>query len=415
MAEEGSCGDRKRKRNEVEDEEASRRAFFFLSSALSFLAAHVNSKAPTFRDLLDLIGRQRRDRRIPREALLWPEESPWKKLCNSGNQQAMITATGFDHQAFAELLSIFKPLFNGHTPWTGLSDGSAFAKLKKKRLGRPRLIAAEDCLGLVLCWCRFKGALFILQGWFGLTGTPADVWLKFGRRMLLKAIHRHPHAKVRMPSDQKIEQHKAVIGSQHPALANVHCVADGLKLFFESVQNHLEQSMCHNGWTGGCCTTNLFCFGPDGRIIACFLNSPGSVHDSTMADWGDVYKLWEEICDRTGAVCCIDSAFKTCEAPCLIRSSNDETKARDAAEHQIFVQATSLRQAAEWGMRAIQGSFPRLKDKIKCELNGERKVFLLLAVCLYNCRVERVGLNQIRNVCVPGWSKDFSHLIDRDT
>jgi hypothetical protein len=27
-------------------------------------------------------------------------------------------------------------------------------------------------------------------------------------------------------------------------------------------------------------------------------------------------------------------------------------------------QATSLRQSAEWGMRAIEGSFPRLKDKL---------------------------------------------------
>jgi len=91
----------------------------------------------------------------------------------------MITATGFDHTAFREQLALFLPLFTNHTPWTGTCDGSTFAKLKTKARGRPRLLAAEDCLGSVLCWCRFKGSLFVLEGWFGLTGTPADVWLKF--------------------------------------------------------------------------------------------------------------------------------------------------------------------------------------------------------------------------------------------
>jgi len=167
-----------------------------------------------------------------------------------------------------------------------------------------------------------------------------------------------------------------------------------------------------NGWTGGCCITNLFCFSPDGQIIVRFIDSPGSAHDSTLADCGDMHKLWEDVCDQTGVVCCIDLAFKTVVAPRLIRSSNDETKAHDATEHHIFVQAMSLRQAAEWGTRAVQGSFPRLKDKIKHESSGERKAFLLLAVCLCDCRVERVGSNQIRNVSVPGWSKDSMHLIN---
>ena len=35
-------------------------------------------------------------------------------------------------------------------------------------------------------------------------------------------------------------------------------------------------------------------------------------------------------------------------------------------------QATSMRQAAEWGMRAIQSSFPRLKDTFVYEETGER-------------------------------------------
>jgi hypothetical protein len=31
---------------------------------------------------------------------------------------------------------------------------------------------------------------------------------------------------------------------------------------------------------------------------------------------------------------------------------------------------------AEWGMRAFQGSFPKLKEKILLEERGERKIIL---------------------------------------
>jgi hypothetical protein len=73
-------------------------------------------------------------------------------------------------------------------------------------------------------------------------------------------------------------------------------------------------------------------------------------------------------------------------------------------------EATSLRQAAEWGMRAIQSSFPRLKDRIQYENNGERKVFLLLLPLLYNYRTNLVGLNQIGSTYVPLWTVDARYF-----
>ena len=41
--------------------------------------------------------------------------------------------------------------------------------------------------------------------------------------------------------------------------------------------------------------TNLFVFSIDGRIISVVLNAPGSVHDSTLADWGNVYETLESV------------------------------------------------------------------------------------------------------------------------
>ncbi len=67
----------------------------------------------------------------------------------------------------------------------------------------------------------------------------------------------------------------------------------------------------------------------------------------------------------------------------------------------IQMQATSMRQSAEWGMRAVQSSFPRLKDRILYEERGERKLLLLSLFLIYNIRTRMVGINQILNVYMP--------------
>ena len=64
----------------------------------------------------------------------------------------------------------------------------------------------------------------------------------------------------------------------------------------------------------------------------------------------------------------------------------------DAARQDC--QATSARQFAEWGIHALHGSFPRLRDRFQYEENGERKAMLLTVVLLYNYRVNKVGINQ---------------------
>jgi hypothetical protein len=66
------------------------------------------------------------------------------------------------------------------------------------------------------------------------------------------------------------------------------------------------------------------------------------------------------------------------------------------------------------GLRAIQSAFPRLKDKIKHETNGERKIMLKLVPLLYNFRLELIGLNQIKNVYALHLSKDANYIIGND-
>ena len=58
-----------------------------------------------------------------------------------------------------------------------------------------------------------------------------------------------------------------------------------------------------------------------------------------------------------------------------------------------------MRQTVEWGMRAIQSSFPRLKDTFVYEDTGERRILMKMVCLLYNLRARTVGrINQIKNV-----------------
>lgn len=187
-----------------------------------------------------------------------------------------------------------------------------------------------------------------------------------------------------------------------------------MKIAFEACEGLTDQGKFYNGWLHGHFITNLFVFGADGRILNAIINVPGSVHDSTLAVWGGTYRKLQEIYERTGGICCVDSAFAAYNSPYLIRSAQDANIAKSARELIQMREATSLRQAAEWGMRAIQGSMPRLKDAMHYETKGERKRIMKLVPLLYNIRLAMVGLNQIANTYVPNWSKDADYFVATD-
>ena len=117
------------------------------------------------------------------------------------------------------------------------------------------------------------------------------------------------------------------------------------------------------------------------------LNTPGTWHDSTLAHWGSMYlklqKCWE---DHHGKVL-MDSAFASNMYEFIIQSSQNVPITEGRQAMLLGQQATSCRQAAEWGMRELQGSFSRLKDGIIYEENGERAIILKFITLLYNYRV----------------------------
>ena len=238
-------------------------------------------------------------------------------------------------------------------------------------VGRRRLLDAEGCLGLVLCWSRTRGAEWSLAVAFGLTGTRVSVYLRFGMRILVTILKADPKSEVRMPDAAEIAMFKEAIIAKHSLLVDCYCMVDGLKLNLQQSGDSVIQSRFYNGWNHDHFVTNIFAFAPNGSIIACTLNAPGTWHDSTLAHWGSMYsklqKCWEE---HHGKVL-MDSAFASNMYEFIIQSSQNVPVTEGRQAMLLGQQATSCRQATEWGMRGLQGSFPRLKDHIIYEENGE--------------------------------------------
>ena len=149
--------------------------------------------------------------------------------------------------------------------------------------------------------------------------------------------------------------------------------------------------------------SNILNFAPNGNILHAILNAPGSWHDSNIAE-----RLYRKLIHNTPPGFCIvsDTAFPRCTnrldyrivAP-MKRGDCVPDNPRDYACLKIFnEQLVSARQAAEWGMRLIQGSFSRLKLPLPAMNHEFRGQVLELAVRLHQVRCRSVRINQTQTV-----------------
>ena len=318
----------------------------------------------------------------------------------SGNDQALLNCCGVDHSVFRKLLQLFSPVFRAYTydDTTGQIRRRAFLFTNRGVCGRKKAIDEIGCFGLVLFWFQTCGSVARSASLaFGMTSTPLYKWLKFSRKILLFVLQKHPHAAVVTPTQADVDKYVDAIGQKYESLREhkVWAAADGLKIPLAKSSKWRVQNQYYNGWTGDTYVNSVFVFSPDGKIQICTLNAPGTWHDSTIAEYG-VYTKMEHVFETYGAKVVVDSAFNLSNKRYLIKSSQQDPFTPDGVV--LNRDATSLRQLSEWGMRMIQGSFPRLKDKMPYEEFGERRVILNLMVLLYNYQTHNIGVNQILNV-----------------
>jgi hypothetical protein len=117
----------------------------------------------------------------------------------------------------------------------------------------------------------------------------------------------------------------------------------------------------------------------------CYMHNQQSrqVHDSQCTEQGGVYEKLEDQFQRTGGKGVVDSAFRRGRYPFLIKSC--QTLPTNATQRVVLVNndATSLCHSSEWGMRGLQASFPRLRDRFMYEEYGECLLILLTLVHLF--------------------------------
>jgi DDE superfamily endonuclease len=231
-----------------------------------------------------------------------------------------------------------------------------------------KLLHGIDCLTLCLAWTRTKGSTITLQMIFGVTKTTVCIYLRFTRRILIKCLRKHPDAAIRVPDAATIKVFESAITERHPLLPDVWCTMDGLKLRLEVSGNNATQNKFHNGWIHDQYVTGVFVFCPGGTICISCYNVPGSVHYSRVAEFGKIYEKLMTIYNRCNGRCTTDSAFAAGRFPCLIKSAqrikwkDNMTEEEYDFAVEVNKQATSMQQSAEWGMQALQGSFPRITD-----------------------------------------------------
>jgi hypothetical protein len=155
----------------------------------------------------------------------------------------------------------------------------------------------------------------------------------------------------------------------------------------------------------------VFVFASSG-IVACTLNDPESWHVSCIAENRKLYEKLKSFFDSTGGITVVDLAFFNKRCPFMIKSGkkkNGETMMQST----ICIKATSLRQSAEWGMRASQGRFPRLYDRLLFSESIEHhKVFLHLIAMLLNFWNRQVGLNQLSSTFYPMFQEAGDDALD---
>jgi hypothetical protein len=155
--------------------------------------------------------------KIRHGALLQPAQSSFEVLFTSGHDNALVTLCVFDHTSFELLHAPFRILFDDYSLYC--NRGRSIRQHNKSKGGR-RLITSRQCLALVFPWTRTRGSLAVLQLIFGLTAGHLSLWMRFGRRLLLRVLREDPNGAVVMPDNDEIDRFVLSINEKYPALYN---------------------------------------------------------------------------------------------------------------------------------------------------------------------------------------------------
>jgi hypothetical protein len=183
--------------------------------------------------------------------------------------------------------------------------------------------------------------------------------------------------RIKFPDQQKMQQFAEMISIREPMISNVIGFMDGFGLATEMTDERIQQTAYYCGFDCDTMINNVLVFGPDVKVLFCAINYPGSWSDGSLTTYFFLH-LKERIGDYK---ICVDQGFpRSGDATGILVGPIPERSAcrvqplvRDNLIHLSNVY-TSLRQASKWGMRGLQGTFPRCKKCLPLDKDKRRHV-----------------------------------------
>lgn len=277
-----------------------------------------------------------------------------------------------------------------------------------------------ECVGMVLHYLNSTMRQKTLCQIFGVSPASTSRTIRHTLPVLLESLRQLPCACIQWPTRETMQQWSEAVHLREPRLKGCFGFVDGVWFPIFTPAHPLEQNAYYNGWKSCHNVANVLVFGADGTIIWCACNYPGSWHDSSVAQ-----ALYPLLLNREATpdpyFIVGDTAFKMVgdistklHTP-LKRddlSSDAQVRAVQLDSHRAV---TSVRQAAEWGMREIQGAFPRTSLRLTTNAQ-ERHMILEVVFRLFNARTRLLQINQTRTVYSVDYfpmifaRKQYSHL-----
>jgi hypothetical protein len=350
------------------------------------------------------LRRKRRNRfYLTRDALSSSphEGTAWLALYHSRNNQAYLCTMGIGVSVFETLLKAgFQHAYDSQPVPRNDVDPTKPTRLTYRSLD------AAGALGLVLHHLNSTMCDKTLQQIFGITPSVCSRYRNWALCLLQATLKTLPAADIKWPTSiEDYEKYTSLIQQRHPMLQKAFGFVDGCHFPVANSGDIDQQNAYYNGWCSSTYTSNIFVFAPDGVIIHAYVNAPGSWHDAAVSR-----KLFGLLLNKTpeGYWIIGDTAFPKLQGRIYTPPKDGSLDYPDAPDEcanflRFSEELVSARQAAEWGMRCLQGSFSRLKIPMPANDASYRQRLLEVCCKLHNVRTRLEGINQIKTVYEGEW------------
>ena len=307
-----------------------------------------------------------------RADLLFPRDSPYIKVLDTGNDMAYIQLCRMPKQLFDYLLA------NMDQDWVAWTGGWTDRTRQHRRPGREYMLKARDTLALTLTWLGTAASMHHLELVFGVGHSVLDRTLEIGLTQLLECLQRLPETGFHYPTPPEMlkfaEAIEEVRGPCPYPSVRLWGWMDGLRLIMKNPSLEDVQRWWYNAWVGSTNATNVLLGTPDGKIRVACINHPGTKHDFTVAR--DIFELLADL-GRTPLfhVVAGDSAFASAATNNFVATKEffvppvADTIGKSAAELKTLKEkfetwVSAVRQSTEHGMRTVQAVWGRLKTEL---------------------------------------------------